>query len=138
MTKELLITDIFTELTEIVGKISQEDFSTRWLNQSPSYLRTIKSQGRTPPIVVWENLLASLLQHERVITTKNNHPLLKRKAQQIRSIAERLAAYIAHKQIHLAGQRHEARMLMLKAVKKAVASYDGTYTEDAPPISIGF
>ena len=138
MTKELLITDIYQDLQVIVGKTSQEDFSTRWLHQSPSYLRTIKAQGRQPTIPVWENLLASLLQHAQVITTKNNHPLLKRKAQQIRSIAERLATYIAHKQIHLAGQRHEARMLMLKAVKKAVASYDGTYTEDAPPISIGF
>lgn len=138
MTKELLITDIFTELTEIVGKLSQETFSQLWLNQGASYLRTIKSQNRQPTIPVWENLLASLLQHERVITTKNNHPLLKQKAQQIRSIAERLATYIAHKQIQSASQRHEARMLMLKAVKKAVASYDGTYTDDAPPISIGF
>ena len=138
MTKELLITDIYQDLQDIVGKTSQESFSTRWLHQSPSYLRTIKSQGRNPSITVWENLLASLLQHERVITTKNNHPLLKQKAHRIRSISERLAIYIAHKQIQSASQRHESRMLMLKAVKKAVASYDCTYIDDAPPISIGF
>ncbi|NVJ95126.1 MAG: hypothetical protein HWD91_06025 [Marivivens sp.] len=137
MTK-LLITDIFTELTDIVGKTSQEDFSTRWLHQSPSYLRTIKSQKRQPTIAVWEDLLASLLRYEQVIKTKNTHPMLNQKAQQIRLIAEQIASHIAHQQIASSQRRNEARMLMMEAVKKAVKSYEGTYTEDAPPISIGF
>ena len=138
MTKQLLITDIFTAITDIVGKTSQEDFSTRWLHQSESYLRTIKSQKRQPTIAVWEDLLASLLQYEQVITTKNSHPMLNQKAQQIRVIAERVAAHIAHQQIASSQRRNEARMLMMEAVKKAVKAYEGHYTEDAPPISIGF
>jgi ribosomal protein L17 len=138
MTKQLLITDIFTELTEIVGKTSQEEFSTRWLHQSESYLRTIKSQKRQPTITVWENLLASLIQHEKVITTKNHHPLLKQKAKQISAIAERVATHIAHQQIASSQCRNEARMLMLEAVKKAVRAYEGTYTDDALPISLSF
>lgn len=137
MTNQLLITDIFTELTEIVGKISQEDFSTLWLHQSESYLRTIKSQKRQPTIAVWENLLASLIQQEKVITTKNHHPLLKQKAKEIRSLAERVASHIAHQQIASSQRRNEARMLMLEAVKKAVRAYEGTYTDDAPPIALG-
>lgn len=138
MTNKLLISDIFTELTDIVGRTSQEDFSTRWLHQSESYLRTIKSQNRQPTIAVWENLLASLIQHEQVITTKNVHPLLNAKAQKIRLIAERVAAHIAHQQIASSQRRNEARMLMLEAVKKAVKAYEGRYEDDAPPISIGF
>jgi ribosomal protein L17 len=138
MTNQLLITDIFAAITDIVGKTSQEDFSTRWLHQSESYLRTIKSQKRQPTIAVWEDLLASLLQYEKVITTKNSHPMLKQKAQQIRAIAEQVAAHIAHQQIQNSQRRNEARILMLEAVKKAVASYDGTYTDDATPIAFGF
>jgi ribosomal protein L17 len=138
MTNQLLITDIFAAVTDIVGKTSQEDFSIRWLHQSESYLRTIKSQKRQPTIAVWEDLLASLLQYEKVITTKNRHPMLKQKAQQIRAIAELVAAHIAHQQIQNSQRRNEARILMLEAVKKAVASYDGTYTDDATPIAFGF
>jgi ribosomal protein L17 len=138
MTNQLLITDIFAAITDIVGKTSQEDFSTRWLHQSESYLRTIKSQKRQPTIAVWEDLLASLLQYEKVITTKNSHPMLKQKAQQIRAIAEQVAAHIAHQQIQNSQRRNEARILMLEAVKKAVASYDGIYTDDATPIAFGF
>lgn len=138
MTKELLITDIYQDLQNIVGKISQEDFSTRWLNQSPSYLRTIKSQGRQPTIPVWESLLVSLIHYEKVITTKNNHSLLKQKAQQIRLTSERIAAHIASQQIKLSQRRNEVRILMLEAVRQAVKSFEGRYEDDAPPISIGF
>ena len=138
MTKQLLITDIFTAIKDIVGKTSQEDFSTRWLHQSESYLRTIKSQKRQPTIAVWEDLLASLLQYEKVITTKNSHPTLKQKAQQVRAIAERVASHIAHQQIQNSQRRNEARMLMMEAVKTAVKAYEGRYTEDAPPIALGF
>lgn len=138
MTKQLLITDIFTAIKDIVGKTSQEDFSTRWLHQSESYLRTIKSQKRQPTIAVWEDLLASLLQYEKVITTKNSHQVLNQKAQQIREIAERVASHIAHQQIQNSQRRNEARMLMMEAVKKAVKAYEGRYTEDAPPIALGF
>lgn len=139
MTKELLIIDIYTDIQSIVGKTSQEDFSTRWLHQSPSYLRTIKSQERQPTITVWENLLTSLIQYEKVITTKNDHPTLKHKAQKIRLIAERIAAHIASQQIKLSQRRNEVRILMLEAVKNAVKAYEGSYEEDyGPPISIGF
>ena len=139
MTKELLIIDIYTDIQNIVGKTSQEDFSTRWLHQSPSYLRTIKAQNRQPTIVVLENLLASLIQYEKVITTKNDHPTLKHKAQKIRLIAERIAAHIASQQIKLSQRRNEVRILMLEAVKNAVKAYEGNYEEDyGPPISIGF
>ncbi len=138
MTNKILITDIFTELTEIFGKTSQEDFSTRWLNQSPSYLRTIKAQNRQPTIAVWENLLASLIQYQQVITTRNQHPLLNAKAHKISLIAELIAAHIASTQIATSQRRNEARMLMLKAVKDAVRAYEGTYTDDAPPIALGF
>lgn len=139
MTKELLIIDIYTDIQSIVGKTSQEDFSTRWLHQSPSYLRTIKAQNRQPTIPVWENLLTSLIQYEKVITTKNDHPMLKAKAQKIRLIAERIAAHIASQQIKLSQRRNEVRILMLEAVKNAVKAYEGRYEEDyGPPISIGF
>jgi hypothetical protein len=50
----------------------------------------------------------------------------------------RVAAHIAHQQIQNSQRRNEARMLMIEAVKKAVKVYEGHYTEDAPPISIGF
>ena len=130
MTKELLIIDIYTDIQNIVGKTSQEDFSTRWLHQSPSYLRTIKAQNRQPTIVVLENLLASLIQYEKVITTKNDHPTLKHKAQKIRLIAERIAAHIASQQIKLSQRRNEVRILMLEAVKNAVKAYEGSYEED--------
>lgn len=138
MTKQLHITDIFTELTDIVGRTSQEDFSTRWLNQGPSYLRTIKAQRRQPTIQVWEDLLASLIQYEQVLTTGTAHPTLKQKAQQIRVIAERIASHIASQQIATSQRRNEARMLMMEAVKKAIMQYEGDNAEDAPPISIGF
>lgn len=138
MTKELLITDIFTELTDIVGRTSQEDFSTRWLGQGPSYLRTIKAQRRQPTIQVWEDFLASLIQYQQVLTTGTTHPVLKQKAQQIRAIAGRIALHIASQQIATSQHRNEARVLMMEAVKKAIMQYEGHNTDDAPPISIGF
>jgi hypothetical protein len=64
--------------------------------------------------------------------------MLNQKAQKIRLIAEQVASHIAHQQIQNSQRRNEARMLMMEAVKKAVKAYEGTYTEDAPPISIGF
>jgi len=105
----------FNEMKAIDPNITSDQFSRNWLNKCSSYYRSYKATDRDLTVHALICFLHNLSAKSSALRMNNNHPMLKRKAEQYEQLRmqtqEKLKTKVAKSALHDLGLSYVSGLL---------------------------